>query len=360
MDNVYNQSYQLARMSSVIQFAAELLTYGGVLLVVCFGAVFLFDGTLQAGQLVSFVLYLMIVVHAVGGISTRLMEFFRGIGAASRFLSVLNSSRTNYDNTLNANEGKTLNLSQPAQHLIEFRNVVFAYPTNPKATVLNGLTLAIESHKTYVILAPSGSGKSTIFALLQRFYDCIAGEVLFNNTAIESINVPWLRGQIGIVSQEPALMQGTVHSNIQCAKPSATMEEIIEAAKAAHAYDFIMTLPHQFETDVGYRGSQLSGGMKQRVAIARALVRKPQILLLDEATSALDNESEQKVLKSIRDQSNERTTIIITHRLAVIDKDRDVNVVLRDGVVAEKGFHRELISKSGGLYANIVQNDKSE
>jgi ATP-binding cassette subfamily B (MDR/TAP) protein 1 len=236
--------------------------------------------------------------------------------------------------------------------------VVFCYPTAPAYKVCNGYSLEIQAGQVCALCGPSGSGKSTIIALLQRFYDPRSGDVLIDGADIKSLNVKWLRQQLGLVGQEPVLFEGTVAQNIGYGKDGATQAEIEEAAKAANAHDFILNdLGEGYTTQVGLRGGKLSGGQKQRVAIARALVRKPSIMLLDEATSALDNTSE-KVVQAALDEimsKQKRTTITIAHRLSTI-RGADTIAVVNQGQVVEQGSHDELL-KIGpkGVYFQLVQ-----
>merc|ERR1719231_1456207 len=239
---------------------------------------------------------------------------------------------------------------------IEVKDVVFAYPSAPDHLVCKGYTLSIPAGQTVALSGPSGSGKSTIIQLLERFYDPQSGSITLDGVDIKTLNVKWLRSQLGLVAQEPVLFQGTVEENIKYGKRDASMEEVEEAAKMANAHSFIMeSLQSGYETDVGMRGSKLSGGQKQRVAIARALVRKPAVLLLDEATSALDNESERIVQAALDEimTKMKRTTVVVAHRLSTI-RNADKIVVLKEGKVAEEGTHDELLANPEGLYFNLV------
>ncbi|XP_048612890.1 ABC transporter B family member 14-like [Brassica napus] len=234
---------------------------------------------------------------------------------------------------------------------IEFHQVSFAYPSRPNM-VFENLSFTINSGKTFAFVGPSGSGKSTIISLVQRFYEPKSGEILLDGNDIKSLKLKWLRKQMGLVSQEPALFATTIASNILLGKEDAHMDQIIEAAKAANADNFIKSLPDGYSTQVGEGGTQLSGGQKQRIAIARAVLRNPKILLLDEATSALDAESEKIVQQALDNIMEKRTTIVIAHRLSTI-RNVDKILVMRNGQVIEIGSHAELISR-GGDYANLV------
>ena len=238
---------------------------------------------------------------------------------------------------------------------IEVRDVVFAYPTAPEHNVCRGYTLRVEAGQTCALCGPSGSGKSTIIALLERFYDPQQGAVLLDGVDIRTLNVRWLRQQMGLVGQEPVLFMGTVAENIAYGKPRATQAEIEAAAKMANAHNFIMEgLADGYESEVGQGGSKLSGGQKQRVAIARALIKSPVCLLLDEATSALDNESERVVQAALDEimAKQKRTTVVIAHRLSTI-RNADTIAVVNEGRVVESGSHDDLLGE-GGLYASLV------
>ncbi|KAF8693403.1 hypothetical protein HU200_038796 [Digitaria exilis] len=237
---------------------------------------------------------------------------------------------------------------------VEFKNVEFCYPSRPESPILARFSLRVPAGRTVALVGPSGSGKSTVFALLQRFYDPSAGVVALDGVDIRRLRLKWLRAQMGLVSQEPVLFATTIRENILFGKEDATEEEVISAAKAANAHDFIVHLPQGYETQVGERGVQMSGGQKQRIAIARAIIKSPRILLLDEATSALDTESEHIVQDALDLASAGRTTIIIAHRLSTI-RNVDMIVVMQSGEVMELGAHDELIANEDGLYKSLAQ-----
>lgn len=277
---------------------------------------------------------------------------------------------------------------------IEFKKVKFAYPTRKTARVFDGMTLKIPAGQTAALIGSSGSGKSTVMALLQRFYDPVAavvdrgengveividdstrstldnsnGVVMVDGMDIRTMDVMYLRSEIGLVGQEPVLFDASIRENIVFGKDDATEEEIVAAAKVANAHEFISKLDGGYDYNVGTRGKKVSGGQKQRIAIARAILKNPRILLLDEATSALDNESEKIVQASIdnlvaNNKSHERTTIIIAHRLSTV-RNADCIYVLDnagDGaVVVESGSHKELIALGGKYKALLQATMKSE
>uniref|UniRef100_A0A8C2IBX1 ATP-binding cassette, sub-family B (MDR/TAP), member 11a n=1 Tax=Cyprinus carpio TaxID=7962 RepID=A0A8C2IBX1_CYPCA len=235
---------------------------------------------------------------------------------------------------------------------IEFHNVHFNYPSRPEVKILDDLNVVVKAGETTAFVGPSGSGKSTTIQLIQRFYDPKEGMVTLDGHDIRSLNIQWLRSLIGIVEQEPVLFATTITENIRYGRAGVTMEEVIEAAKQANAYNFIMDLPQKFDTLVGEGGGQMSGGQKQRIAIARALVRNPRILLLDMATSALDNESEAIVQEALDKARQGRTTISIAHRLSTI-RNADVLVGFEHGRAVERGTHSQLLDRKG-VYFTLV------
>uniref|UniRef100_A0A8B9D242 Bile salt export pump n=1 Tax=Anser brachyrhynchus TaxID=132585 RepID=A0A8B9D242_9AVES len=242
---------------------------------------------------------------------------------------------------------------------IEFHNVTFHYPSRPDVKILDNLNMVIKAGETTAFVGASGAGKSTTIQLIQRFYDPTDGMVTLDGHDIRSLNIQWLRSQIGIVEQEPVLFATTIAENIRYGRDEATMDDIIKAAKQANAYKFIMDLPQQFDTHVGEGGSQMSGGQKQRIAIARALVRNPKILLLDMATSALDNESEAIVQEALHKARLGRTSISIAHRLSTI-KAADVITGFEHGRAVERGTHEELMKRKGVYFMLVTLQSKGD
>ncbi len=233
---------------------------------------------------------------------------------------------------------------------VELKNVVFSYAAG--APILRGVNLVAEGGKTTALVGPSGAGKSTIINLIPRFYDPAEGEILVDGQNIANVTKSSLRHQLAYVSQQPYMFEGSIRDNIRYGRPVATDEEVEEAAKLAHAHDFIMAQPEGYDTAVGENGVTLSGGQRQRLSIARALVRNAPILLLDEATSALDNESEAAVQKALDTAMRGRTVIVIAHRLSTV-VNADKIVVMQDGGVVEEGTHEELARRKQGLYARL-------
>ncbi|KAG0461346.1 hypothetical protein HPP92_021643 [Vanilla planifolia] len=237
---------------------------------------------------------------------------------------------------------------------IEFQHVSFYYPTRSEVKILKDFCLRIPSLKTIALVGESGSGKSTVISLIERFYDPVFGLILIDGVEIQKLKLSWLRQQLGLVSQEPVMFNGSIRSNIAFGKQGdASEDEIIAAANVANAHGFISSLSQGYDTNVGEKGVQLSGGQKQRIAIARAMIRNPRILLLDEATSALDAESEHVVQQALNRASKGRTTISIAHRLSTI-KGADIIAVVKGGMIAEQGQHEELMSLTNGAYASLV------
>ncbi|XP_006644533.3 ABC transporter B family member 4-like isoform X1 [Oryza brachyantha] len=237
---------------------------------------------------------------------------------------------------------------------IELKDVYFRYPARPEQLILDGLSLQVESGTTMAIVGESGSGKSTVISLVERFYDPQSGEVLIDGINIKKLRLDWIRGKIGLVSQEPLLFMTSIKDNIIYGKEDATFEEIKRAAELANAANFIDKLPNGYDTLVGQRGAQLSGGQKQRIAIARAILKNPKILLLDEATSALDVESERIVQEALNRMMVQRTTLVVAHRLSTV-RNVDCITVVQQGKIVEQGRHDALVKHPNGAYSQLVR-----
>ncbi|KAA8542195.1 hypothetical protein F0562_023347 [Nyssa sinensis] len=241
---------------------------------------------------------------------------------------------------------------------LEFIDTDFAYPSRPESLVLRKFNLKVIACQTVGLVGGSGSGKSTVINLLQRFYDPLGGEILLDGISMKALQLKWLRSQMGLVSQEPILFATSIKENILFGKEEASEEEIVQAAKAANAHNFITQLPNGYNTLVGQLGIQMSGGQKQRISIARALLRDPRILLLDEATSSLDSQSEKAVQDALNQASLGRTTVIVAHRLSAL-RNAELIAVVQSGQVIESGSHDQLIQNRHGPYSAMVQLQKT-
>ncbi|KAJ6336332.1 hypothetical protein OIU78_012850 [Salix suchowensis] len=288
---------------------------------------------------------------ALGQAAPNIAAISKGRAAAASILSMI---ETDSNRSTNLEDG----IAMPkVSGQIEFRGVCFSYPSRNNM-VFENLSFSIGAGKTFAVVGPSGSGKSTVISMVQRFYEPASGKILLDGHDLKTLELKWLRQQMGLVSQEPALFAATITDNILFGKEDASMDQIYEAAKAANVHSFVIQLPEGYHTQVGEGGTQLSGGQKQRIAIARAVLRNPKILLLDEATSALDAESELTVQQALEKIMENRTTIVVAHRLSTI-RDVDTIIVLKNGQVVESGNHSELISK-GGEYASMASLQVSE
>uniref|UniRef100_A0A1J3GS41 ABC transporter B family member 15 n=1 Tax=Noccaea caerulescens TaxID=107243 RepID=A0A1J3GS41_NOCCA len=295
---------------------------------------------------------------AIGGVSlgaglSNLKYFFEASSVGERIMEVINRVPKIDSNNP---DGHKL---EKTRGEVEFKNIKFIYPSRPETSIFNDFCLRVPSGKTVALVGGSGSGKSTVISLLQRFYDPVSGEILIDGVSIDKLQVKWLRSQMGLVSQEPALFATSIKENILFGKEDASMDDVVEAAKASNAHNFISQLPNGYETQVGERGVQMSGGQKQRIAIARAIIKSPVILLLDEATSALDSESERVVQEALENASIGRTTILIAHRLSTI-RNADVISVVQNGHVVETGSHDELMENLDGQYTSLVRLQQIE
>ncbi|KAM4736476.1 ATP-dependent translocase ABCB1 isoform 1-T2 [Anableps anableps] len=323
-----------------------LMIYLSYALAFWYGSTLILSGEYTIGSVLTVFFVVIIGVFAMGQTSPNIQTFASARGAAYKVYNIIDHNPTidSYSET-----GYKPDLIKGN---IEFKNIHFSYPSRPDVTILDEMCLSVSSGQTMALVGSSGCGKSTTIQLLQRFYDPQEGSVSIDGHDIRSLNVRYLRGMIGVVSQEPILFATTIGENIRYGRPDVTQEEIEKAAKEANAYDFIMNLPDKFETLVGDRGTQMSGGQKQRIAIARALVRNPKILLLDEATSALDAESETIVQAALDKVRLGRTTLIVAHRLSTI-RNADVIAGFQKGKVIELGTHSELMEKHG-VYHMLV------
>ncbi|MEK7265631.1 MAG: ABC transporter transmembrane domain-containing protein [Pseudomonadota bacterium] len=320
---------------------------GGLISVLWFGATQVQAGAITPGAMTQFVMYAFVAVSGVGMLTETYAEVMRAAGATERLMELLSAQ-----SDIRA-AAPVASLPQPMKGDLSFRDVAFAYPARPDMRALKSVTLDFASGKTTALVGPSGAGKSTIFQLLLRFYDPQSGVIAIDGVDIRHLDPQALRKSISIVQQNAPLFGGSAADNIRFGRPDASEDDVVAAAKAANAYEFIMALPQGFDTPLGQGATTLSGGQRQRLAIARAILRDAPIVLLDEATSALDSESERLIQIAFERISKGRTSIVIAHRLATVLK-ADRIVVLDDGGVVDQGTHGELLSR-GGLYARLAE-----
>lgn len=349
--SVVEGTFETARRRILLRAAMTtvviLLVFGGVVLVMWRGALAVAAGEISGGTIAAFVLTGGLVAGALGALTEVYGDLLRGAGAASRLAELL-EARPDI-----AAPARPERLPTPARGSLSFRNVTFRYPARPETAALRDFTLEIEPGETVAIVGPSGAGKSTIFQLVERFYDPQGGTIRIDGVPLTSADPAEIRSRIALVPQVGVLFSADARDNLRYGQWDASDEEIWQAARAANAESFLRALPQGLDTHLGEGGTQLSGGQQQRVAIARALLRDAPILLLDEATSALDAESEQLVQQALEALMQNRTTLVIAHRLATV-RAADRIVVLDDGRIAEQGTHDALI-KAGGLYARLAR-----
>jgi ATP-binding cassette subfamily B protein AbcA/BmrA len=331
-----------AKIQAVISPFMTFIMMLVLVILIGYGGVQVASGALSAGSLVAIIIYMFQIVVPFTQMASFFTAFQKAVGATERIQEILGIEKETSLQT-RAVENSALDLT--------FHNLSFAYKENP---IIKNISLTVPSGKTTAFVGPSGSGKTTLFALLERFYMPVSGEILLGETNISDFNLLSWRSQIGYVSQESPLMSGTIRENICYGiEHQVSDEEIHRAAKLANAAEFIEQLPKGFETEVGERGMKLSGGQRQRIAIARALIRNPKILLLDEATSNLDSASEHLVQQALQQLMAGRTTLVIAHRLSTI-VEADQIAVIEDGCITGTGSHHELL-ESHALYRKLAE-----
>lgn len=345
VDAAFRAARASIRARAVLTFFAIFTTFFSVVAVLWVGSSDVLSGTMSAGTLGQFLLYALLAAGALGELSQVWSELSQAAGAAERMSELFAEMPA-------ITVPATPLTLPPPRGEIEFRDVSFSYPARPERSALHRLSFTVQQGETVAIVGPSGAGKSTIFSLLIRFYDPDFGEVLIDGVDIRQACPQAVRERIAIVPQDVTIFAASVADNIAFGRPGAARTEIEEAAKAAHAHEFITSLDQKYETQVGERGITLSGGQRQRLAIARAILRDAPILLLDEATSALDAESETLVQNALERLMKDRTTIVIAHRLATILK-ADRILVMEDGQIVEEGTHADLVAK-GGIYSRLA------
>ena len=360
-----NEWFEVTRFSKANQksvetsmkFAAWRALFATFIIVVLFGALFfvlwqgatmLQAGEITAGELIMFFTYTAIIGGSIAGLGNFYTELVGAVGATERVREILNSP---------SEVDVKYHPISPEKRLkgnIEFKDVKFRYPTREDVEVLRGVNLTIKAGQKVALVGASGAGKSTIMQLVLRFHESKEGTILVDGKPMKDYDITEYRQNLALVPQEVLLFGGSIKENILYGKPDATDAEIIEAAKKSNSWDFIQQFPEGLETIVGERGIKLSGGQRQRIAIARAILRNPSILLLDEATSSLDAESEKVVQDALNLLMENRTSIIIAHRLATI-REVDKIYVLDGGVIVEEGTHDELSERKNGIYANLAK-----
>ncbi|MGH8444727.1 MAG: ABC transporter transmembrane domain-containing protein [Solimonas sp.] len=349
-DAVVERSFASAvrrtRMRAMLTGGIIAGVFGAIVFVLWLGAQAVVAGQLTAGALASFVLYAAITAGGVGVLAEVWGDVMRAAGATERLMELLSAEPSI------AAPAQPRTLPDVRQAHVRFEQVGFRYPSRPQTPALADFDLDIREGETVALVGPSGAGKTTAFQLLQRFYDVGEGVIRFNGIDIRELDPRALRAQIGLVPQEPVVFSADAFENIRYGRPDASDEEVIAAARTALADEFIARLPEGYKTFLGERGVRLSGGQRQRIAIARAILKNPPLLLLDEATSALDAESEALVQRGLEAAMQGRTTLIIAHRLATVQR-ADRLVVLENGRVVEVGSPAEL-ARSGGLYARLA------
>tara|TARA_B100000676_G_scaffold295204_1_gene334157 strand:+ start:3179 stop:4993 length:1815 start_codon:yes stop_codon:yes gene_type:complete len=334
---IFKLAQKAARVRSATHPIMESLGGIAVAIIIFYGGSQVIQGATTPGTFASFISALLLAYPAMKNLANMNANLQEGLAAAQRIFLLIDSE-PEIQNKPKANK------LDDVRGNVTFRNVTFSY--EPNRLALSNINLNIEAGTTVALVGPSGAGKSTILNLIPRFYDCEEGEILVDGRNIKDVTVSSLRSKIALVSQDLTLFDDTIQSNISYGKLDAKQQEIIAAAKAAEAHDFISLLADGYETHVGGRGLKLSGGQRQRIAIARAMLKDAPILLLDEATSALDSKTERQVQSALDKLTKNRTTIIIAHRLSTVIS-ADIIFVMESGKIVEKGNHDELIAKKG-------------
>ncbi|WP_158884415.1 ATP-binding cassette domain-containing protein, partial [Rhodanobacter sp. L36] len=334
-------------MRSLLTAAVIVLVFGAITLVLWTGARHVLAGTLDPGVLGQFVVYAMFAAGSVASLSEVWGDVLRAAGAMERIGELLREQPEITDPAM------PVSLRTPIRAALRFDHVTFHYPTRPDAAALNDFTLDIQPGETVALVGPSGAGKSTVLAMLLRFYDPQSGSIRIDGVDLREMTLANLRGTIALVPQETVIFSGSATDNIRFGRQDASDDEVREAARAAEADGFIRALNDGYDSEMGERGVRLSGGQRQRIAIARAILRDAPLLLLDEATSALDAQSEAAIQQALERLEKGRTTLVIAHRLATVQR-ADRIVVMDGGRIVAQGTHESLLAE-GGLYAELAR-----
>ena len=347
VERAFDVAKRRVSQRAILMAVVIMLVFSALSVMLWVGGSDVINGTMTGGELGAFIFYAILMATGVASLSEVYGELQRAAGATERLMELLHAEN---DILIAA---KVVVEAKDLTPVLEFKNLRFCYPSRPQQPALDDFSLRIEEGKIVALVGPSGAGKSTLFDLIQRFYDPQKGGIFFGDRNIKDLYPTDLRQQIAVVQQQPTLFTGDVMYNIRYGKPEATDEQVMAAATAAHADEFIRHLPDGYQSDLGEQGVRLSGGQRQRIAIARALLKDPRVLLLDEATSALDAESEYMVQLALDKLMKGRTTVIIAHRLATI-LHADLIVVMDQGRAVATGSHNDLLS-SCELYGRLAK-----
>lgn len=346
LHKLYSLSMKKVKASELVSSLVEWLGSLGVAAIIYVGGSRVLSGALTPGDFFSFMAALMMMYSPIRKLTKVNSSIQSAMAAAERIFEVLDLEPDIED----APDAVSI---KEFKDSIRFDHVWFAYPDDPETWTLKDITLEVRKGEMLAIVGESGAGKSTLVDLVPRFYDATKGAVYIDGMDVRKVTLESLRALIGVVTQEIILFNDTIFNNILYGRPGATFEEVVEAAKVAHAHEFIENLPHGYNTVIGERGTRLSGGEKQRIAIARAVLKNPPILILDEATSALDTQSESMVQKALDHLMKGRTVFVIAHRLSTVQNASRI-LVLDRGEVMEIGTHQELLER-GGIYSRLYR-----